>query len=89
MSFDELLKNNILNFFHQVLEIGKNSASKSEVMNQKQLMDFLNCKDPGTLKKYYTCKPDFPYLDVQEKRWTKTQVREWLAKHTVEYKETI
>lgn len=89
MSFDELIKNNILNFFHQILEIGKKSANDSEVMDQKELMKFLTCGDPKTLKKYYTCKPDFPTFEYQPNRWTKTQVREWLAKHTVEYKEKI
>ncbi|WP_395318944.1 hypothetical protein [Fructilactobacillus frigidiflavus] len=89
MSLDELLKNNILNFFHQILELGKKTANDSEVMNQKQLMEFLCCGDSGTLKKYYTSKPDFPTYEFQPNRWTKTQVREWLAKHTVEYKETI
>lgn len=58
-------------------------------MSQKELMDFLGCGDSITLKKYYTCKPDLPKFEYQENRWTKTQVKEWLAKHTVQYKDTI
>lgn len=89
MSLDELVKNNIINLFNQILELGKQTANNSEVMNQKELMDFLGCGDSITLKKYYTCKPDFPKFEYQENRWTKTQVKEWLAKHTVQYKDTI
>ncbi|KRN13430.1 hypothetical protein IV37_GL000147 [Fructilactobacillus fructivorans] len=65
----------------------KNQQIKQGVFNQKDLAKYLDC-DVNTLKKYYIYEPDFPVIPRGSKFiYPRKGVDEWIADHTVTYKE--
>ncbi|USS86462.1 hypothetical protein M3M38_07285 [Fructilactobacillus cliffordii] len=89
---EEIITNKILDILHNV-ETNYTVKRWPEAMNKQELCNYLGGIDAKTLEKRYTCQPDFPTGDetdgVRNRVWHKTQVDEWLARHTKPYKEIM
>ncbi|KRM89812.1 hypothetical protein [Fructilactobacillus florum] len=80
----------MLNIFEGIDE-ARGSHHWPAKLDQKTLRQYLGNIDTATLKRDYTCKPDFPTGIENEKKpvWHRAAVDQWLAAHDKPYKDVM